>query len=180
MRSTAMWSASAVVPTRKEPAFAIVLQRVVGGQRAVLDAVDPGPDAGADAGVAVGVRRHAQAVAVGLVDDGVQLLVGVLLAPGGGAERHDAARRRDLDQLGAVLDLVAHGLAHLGHAVGDALLDALGHDPGRQPLEHGRIEVAAGRGDGVAGREDARAREPAVVDRLHEVDVEQEARPCTP
>ena len=129
----------------------------------------------ADAGVAVGVRRHPQTVAVGLVDDGLKFFVGVLLAPGGGAERHHATRSRDLDQFGAVLDLVAHGLAHLGHTVGDALLNALGHDARGQALEHGRVEVAPGRGDGVSGREDAGPGEPAVVDRLDQVDVEQES-----
>ena len=79
MRSMAMWSASAVVPTRKVPDFGHQRDGVVAGQRPVLDAVDPGPDAGPDAGVAVGVGRHAQAVAVRLVHDGRQLLVGVLL-----------------------------------------------------------------------------------------------------
>ena len=52
---------------------------VVAGERPVLDAVDPGPDAGPDAGVAVGVGGDAQAVAVGLVHDRLELLVGVLL-----------------------------------------------------------------------------------------------------
>ena len=69
----------------ERPGLGHELDRVVGGQRSVLDAVDPGADAGADPGVAVRVRGHPQAVAMGLVDDGRQLLVGVLLAAGGAA-----------------------------------------------------------------------------------------------
>jgi hypothetical protein len=115
------------------------LDRVVGGEGAVLDTVHASPDAGADASIAVGVRGHSQPVAVGLVDDRRQLLVRVLLAAGGARERHDAARGGDLDQLGPVLDLVAHRLAHLGHTVGDPLLDALRHDARSQPLEHRRV-----------------------------------------
>ena len=75
---------------------------------------------------------------------------------------------------GAVLDLVADGLADLAHAVGDALFDGEGHDVRCEGLEHGRIEVTAGRGDGVAGRDDTGAFEPAEVDGLHEGDVQEE------
>ena len=46
-----------------------------------------------DAGVAVGVRGHLDAGAVRLVDDGRELLVGVLLGAGLAAVRHDAAGR---------------------------------------------------------------------------------------
>src|SRR6202451_1050128 len=124
------------------------------------------------AGVGGGPR---QAVEVCLIDEGGPLLVGVLLRTGRRAEGHHAARGRDLDQLGPVLHLVADGLAHLGDAVGDARLHALRHDAGGQALEHGGIEVAARRSDGVTGREDARAGEPALVDRFGQVHVEQEA-----
>ena len=100
------------------------LDRLVARERAVLDAVDAGADARADAGVAVRVRGDLDAGAVRFVDDRLELLVGVLLRAREPAVRHHAARRRDLDDARAVLDLVAHRLAHLGHAVGDALLDA--------------------------------------------------------
>ena len=73
------------------------------------------------AAVAGGVGGDPDAGAVRLVDDRLELLVGVLLRARPGAVRHHAARGRDLDHLGAVADLVAHARAHLGHAVGDAL-----------------------------------------------------------
>ena len=106
--------------------------RVVARERAVLDAVDARRDAGADAGVTVRVGRDLEPGAVRLVDDRRELLVGVLLRAREPAVRHDAARRRDLDEPGAVLDLVADRLADLGHAVGDALLDGERHDVGRR------------------------------------------------
>ena len=126
-------------------------------------------------GVAVRVRRDLEPGAVRFVDDRVELFVGVLLRAREPAVRHHAARRGDLDEAGAVLDLVAHRLAHLGHAVRDALLDAQRHDVGPEPLEHRRVEVAAGRRDRVAGGHEARAVDPAVVDRARERDVEQVA-----
>ena len=60
---------------------------------------------------------------MGLIDDGAQLLVGVLLGTGRPGVGHHPARGADLDELGAVLDLVAHRLADLVDTVGDALLD---------------------------------------------------------
>ena len=104
-----------------------------------------------------------------------ELLVGVLLGAGRTGVRHHAARGAHLDQLGAVLDLVADRLAHLVDAVGDALLDGERQDAGAERLEHRGVEVAAGRRDGVPGRDDARAVDPAEVDRLLEGDVEQQA-----
>ena len=47
-----------------------LLERVLRGQRPVLNAVHPGPDAGADAGVAVRVGRDAEAIAMCLVHYG--------------------------------------------------------------------------------------------------------------
>jgi hypothetical protein len=111
----------------------------------VLDAVDAGLDGGADAVVAVGVGGDLEPGPMGLVGDGDQLLGGVLLRTGRARVGHDAAGRAHLDELGAVLDLVAHGLAHLGDAVGDPLLHREGEHPGPEALEHRRVEVAAGR-----------------------------------
>ena len=89
------------------------LNGLVARERTVLDAVDAGANAGADAGVAVRVRRDLEPGAMRFVDDRRELFVGVLLRTREPAVRHDAARRGDLDEAGAVLDLVADGLAHL-------------------------------------------------------------------
>jgi hypothetical protein len=151
------------------------LDRVVARERSVLDAVDAGADAGADAGIAVRVRGDTQTGAVGLVDDRRELLVGVLLRAGGPAVRHDAAGRGDLDDLRAVLDLVPHTLADLRHTVGDAFLDAQREHVGRHALEHRRVEVPAGRCDGVRGGDDAWPDHPAGVDRPLQRDVEEVA-----
>ena len=110
----------------------------------MLDAIDARLDRGPDAVVAVCVRRDLEPGAVRFVGDRPQLLVGVLLRTGRAGVRHDAARRADLDQLRAVLDLVADRLAHLADPVGDALLDRQGHDVRRERLEHGRVQVPAG------------------------------------
>ena len=162
------------VGTMNVPRSSTSCLRLLAHQRGVLDAVDAGLDRGADAVVAVRVRGDLHAATVGLVDDRAQLLVGVVLRARRTGERHHPARRAHLDQLGAVLDLVAHRLAHLAHAVGDALLDRERHDAGREAREHRGVEVPAGRRDGVTRREDPRPGEPARVDRPHERDVEQE------
>ena len=83
----------------------------------------PASRAALTAVVAVGVGRDPEAPAVGLVGDRGQLLGGVLLRARRAGRRHHAAGRAALDELGAVLDLVADGLADLVDAVGDALLD---------------------------------------------------------
>ena len=72
--------------------------------------------------------------------------VGVLAGAGRAGMGHHPSRGADLDQPGAVLDLVPDGLADLGHAVGDALLHRQRQDVRRQGLEHGGVEVPPGRG----------------------------------
>ena len=99
---------------------------------------------------------------------------GVLLSARGAGVRHHAARRAHLDDLGAVLDLVADRLAHLADAVRDALLDGERHDVRGERLEHRRVEVPAGRRDGVPGGHHAGAVDPPEVDRLLQRDVEQD------
>ena len=175
MRSIAMWSASAVVPTRKVPDSAI---------SSMVSSLASDPCSMQSTPARMQARIPASPWAWAATRRPLRCASSTMAAsssseycwaPGRRAEGHHAARGRDLDQLGPVLHLVADRLAHLGHAVGDARLHALRHDAGRQPLEHGGVEVAAGRGDGVAGREDARAGEPALVDGLGQVHVEQEA-----
>ncbi len=126
------------------------LDRLVVHQEAVLDAVDAARDGVLDRLGAVGVRGHPQPAPVRLVDDGPQLLVRIVLCACLSGQRHDATRNADLDQLGAVLDLVAHRLADLVDAVGDALLDGQLEHAGHERREHRRVEVAAGRRDGMA------------------------------
>ena len=126
--------------------------------------------------VADGVRGHADAGAVRLVGDRLELLVGVLLRAGAGAVRHHAAGRRDLDHLGAVADLVAHALRAprcTPLAMPSATLS--GMIPGASRWNTVRIEVAAVGRDGVAGRDDARTVVPALVDGALERHVEQVA-----
>ena len=85
----------------------------------MLDAVDAGLDGRDDRLRAVGVRGDPQAAPMRFVDDRAEFLVGVVLGSGGAAVRHDPARRADLDELRAVLDLVADCLADLVDAVGE-------------------------------------------------------------
>ncbi len=139
----------------------------------MFDAVDARPDAGANGAVPHRMRGHPHTGPVRLVGDRGELVVGILLGAGRGAVRHHAARRRHLDQLGAVADLVAHTRPHLVDAVGDALRDRQRHDARRQPLEHRRVEVPAVGRDRVAGRIDPGPGMPALVDGALQCDVEQ-------
>ncbi len=148
---------------------------LVAHERAVLDAVDSRFDGGPDPVVTVGVGGHAEPRSVRLVDHGTQLLVRVLLCSRRAGVRHHAARGAHLDQLGPVLDLVAHGLADLGHSVGDALFDREGQHMGCEGLEHGGIEMAAGGADGVPGRHNPWSVDIAAVDGLLERHVEEQA-----
>ncbi len=105
----------------------------------------------------------------------VELLGGVLLGTRRAGRGHHAAGRAALDELGAVGDLVADRLADLADPVGDALLDGHPHDAGREAALRARVEVSAGRADGVAGGDDPRSLDPAGVDGLGECDVDEVA-----
>ena len=133
----------------------------------------PGVEGGVDGGVAVRVGGDLQAAAVRLVGDRREFLGRVLLGAGRTGRRDHAARPAALDDLGAVLDLVADGLADLVDPVGDALLDRQRHDVRGERRLRARVEVAAGRDDRVAGGHDPAALDPAGVDRLRQRDVEQ-------
>jgi hypothetical protein len=92
---TSMPSARYVVGTRNRAALDEQVEGFVGHQRPVLDAVDAGLDGGADPLVAVGVGGHLEPGPVRFVDDGPQLLVGVLLgARRAGVGHHPHRRRR--------------------------------------------------------------------------------------
>jgi hypothetical protein len=66
-------------------------------------------------------------------------------------------------------------VAHLVDAVGDSLADAQRHDPRSQSLEHGRVEMAAVRGDRMAGRDDPGALHPTLVDGAPQCDIQEVA-----
>ena len=96
-------------------------------------------------------------------------------APATRAVRHHAARRGDLDHLGAVTDLVADAERTSRTPLAMPSYTLNGMIPGAIRWNTVRIEVAAVGRDGVPGRDDARTVDPALVDRAHERDVEQVA-----
>ena len=114
----------------------------VGHAAAMLDAVDAKLGDTGDAVVVGGVRGDGQAVAVALVDDRGQFLVG---------ELQRVVAGHDLDQVGAAAHLLAHGAAHL---VGAARLAAA------------PVGVPAGLDDRLAADEQARSGKDALFDRL--------------
>ena len=121
---------------------------------AVLDRVDARIHRQLDAGEAFGVRRDAEALPVRFLDDRLDLgprhLSGLHRLAGHG----EGAGRHDLDQVGALLDLLAHGLAHL---VGSVRLAV-----------HRREQAPAGRGGGydLAAQQQPRAGAQLRADRL--------------
>ena len=78
---------------------------------AVLDGIDAGAQRGVDAAGAVRVRGDLAAHGVGGLDDGAHFLVAELLLDAGGGVGEHAAGGGDLDDVGAGLDLAAHGAA---------------------------------------------------------------------
>src|SRR6185503_20109626 len=123
--------------------------------------VDAGVEHGEDALAGHGVGGHPVPDAVGLVHQGLRLLVGEV---GPGVERAVLARvvaavGVELDPVGPVLHLLAHGLADGVGAVHD--LHAFGHAqlPG-VPAQR----VHAGGSHGPGGHEHARAGNDAAVD----------------
>ena len=110
---------------------------------------------------------------MGLVDDRPQFLVRIVLRASLAGQRHHTAGNAHLDQLGAMLDLIAHRLADLVDPVGDALLDGQLERTRHERREHRRVEVATCGCDRVPGGDHARAFDPSRVDGLAERDVEQ-------
>ena len=81
--------------------------------RDVLKGVDACFDGAGDALSAVGVGCNAPAEAVGVLDDGLELLNGVLGAADDAAGGHAAAGGADFDEVGVLLDEAADGGAGL-------------------------------------------------------------------
>src|SRR6185369_12690933 len=77
-------------------------------------------------------------------------------------------RRADLDDLGTVLDLVAHCLQRLVYPVRDPVLRPQLRDAWRIA---GNIAVTTGNPDRAASRDDARADDPSLVDGVHQAHV---------
>src|SRR3546814_10963128 len=91
------------------------------------------------------------------------------------ARGEDATRRAALDELRSGRDLVADGAPDLVDAIGDALLHAQRHHVRRQAALGARVEVTAGRADGVPGGHDPGPGEPARLRGLADRHVEQVA-----
>ena len=110
--------------------------------------IDAAADGVQDAERALGVAGAAFVEAMGLADAGLHLLGRVVRVLGVHARGHHAAGRHDLDQVGAGMDLLAHGLDHLLDAVGDAA---------------GAVAVAARHADHAPGAAHGGAKETAAV-----------------
>ena len=150
-------------------------QRVGLDEGAVLDGVDAGGDGHLRRGVAVAVRGDLAPPVMRLLDDGVHLVLRELGRVDGIGEGEDAARGHEFDDVGAVLDLVAHRGAALVGAVADAVQRPLLRHAarGRNRIA---VAVAASGADGVNGHEHARPRHEAGVDGIAQADVDVVAR----
>ena len=135
----------------------------------MLDRIDAGDHGTTDRLGAVGMGGHAEAVVVRSGDHGLDLGDRHLRVVRAAAFVEDAARGHDLDQVGAVLVVLAHRLPGIGRRIDDAVLRA--GVALQVPAEAiARIGVPAGRADRLARAEDARARHHAAVDRVAQGD----------
>ena len=151
-----------IVGTERGAAFGHQLQHGVVGERAVLDAVSTGLDRVLDAAQRVTVSSDVLVVVMGDLDRRPQLveceLDGSRVL---GLRRQQRTGGHDLDQVGAVGELPAHGGAHRVRSVGDVVharvvTDRLGGDreqlageehpwsgnlPGPHRVTHGHLDV---------------------------------------
>jgi len=100
-----------------------------------------------------------------------------MLRPRRIGEGQHAARRADLDHVGAVFDGVPHRLADLVHAVGHAIGDPrlMAEGAGAIPFEV--VAMTARDAERRPRAENAGARNPAAADRVAQRDVVEMARP---
>ena len=134
---------------------------------AVLDRVDAGDQGVLDALGALGVGRGLDVGVLRLLDEGPDLLHAVLAGRRLVLLGHDAARGHDLEEVGALAELLAGRLADLA-------------DPVCQPAQQHRVApllgnevpvaVARGLGDDLTGGHDAGADDAALGDRPLEED----------
>ena len=129
------------------------------------------PNAGADGGLdplrAVRVGGHLASPSRGLDHGGLDLLVGVLLRAGRNPLREDGARRENLDEVGAVLEVRAHLFGDFERPIGEVVHRGDLHV--RRELQ--RIAGAAGGRHVRAGHEHARPGHHARLDRVAQRDV---------
>ena len=126
---------------------------LLGEVGAVLDGVDASADGVGERARAVGVRGEGLRGAVGLGGGDAHLVLAELHGVGAEPGPDDPARGHELDQVGAGLELLAHGAAHGVGAVG---------------LAPDGPAVAAGGGKPVPGGVDARPAGVAVVEGVAE------------
>jgi hypothetical protein len=126
---------------------------------AVLDGVDARLGGKEDALRAMRVRGHLAAQAVRIGHHGLQFLEAVLAGLRIVALGQHAAGGAHLDQIGAVLDVLAHVLLHGGDAVGDAFGGGMVF--GRQEVV---VAVAAGDAERRSAHLHVRTRNVARVD----------------
>ena len=109
-----------------------------------------------------------RAPAGGFVDRGLDLVDAELQALQRIELRGDTAGHHDLDVVGTLAQLVADGLDHVRHAVGDARSPG---EAGTTGAEHAglgaqaEVAVAAGLAERLAGDEQPRALEQSLLDR---------------
>ena len=141
--------------------------RLVVEHRGVLDRAHAGADRALDALGAVRMHRDVAPLVRGSDDGGTDLLLGVVRHGRIGARGHHAARREQLDPVGAVLDVLAHLLTDLIGPVGERLV-ALDVDVLGQLVV---VAVTAGRRERLDRDQHARPGNAARRDRIAQRDV---------
>ncbi len=144
------------------------LDRLVVQHRSMVDAPYAGADRGFDALRPVRVRRDITSPARRFLDRHPELLVGILLGAGVDALRENGARRQDLDEVRAVLEVRAHGVADGVHSIRQ-VLDQRNVDVHR---ELAGVARATGGAHVVSGDGEPRAGHEAFVDRFPQFDVD--------
>ena len=103
---------------------------------------------------AVSMRGDFDAMAMRLIGDGFHFLEGHLLRANGVFKGENACRRADLDDLGAMLDLIARGANETVRAVGDA--SRIVSLQNTRAIA-GRVAMPARDAQSIPGRNDMRA-----------------------
>ena len=131
----------------------------------MLDRVHAGPKRSVDSPRAVGVSGDLAAEQVSGLDNGSQLVVEELLLSTGRRGAEYAAGGRQLDDIGATLDLSPYRLPARGRSIGNPLrrarrVEQIGAIPQRL------VAVSARGTDRFAGDEDSRPHHHSGIDRI--------------